>query len=176
MWRRWRSSSRLSRGPQLTTVSRVVTTVGSVVTTVGGLRQQWQLLAPLGRGCCFLAFHRAGRCCGSYAADGPQASAAVLTDASALLFTRGPSERGQLERISSVLGVTLGEAKALGFKKKALLELDEAELQVWGGTGTLAGMPRMWCRACSAAFDSVCLHACLLACVCIGAVLCGAAG
>lgn len=33
-----------------------------------------------------------------------------------------------------VLGVTLGEAKSLGFRKRALLELDESELQV-GGVG-----------------------------------------
>ncbi|KAI8463613.1 MAG: hypothetical protein J3K34DRAFT_443251 [Monoraphidium minutum] len=38
-------------------------------------------------------------------------------------------QRGPLEVISRVLGVTLGEAKSLGFKKRALLELDEAELQ-----------------------------------------------
>ncbi|KIY99861.1 hypothetical protein MNEG_8104 [Monoraphidium neglectum] len=67
--------------------------------------------------------------------DGKQQQQPTLDVAKvAELFAAQPwatadDQRGQLERISSVLGVTLGEAKALGFKKKALLELDEAELQ-----------------------------------------------
>lgn len=48
------------------------------------------------------------------------------------LFAAQPleeEERSKLERIARVLNTTLGEAKSLGFKKRALLELEEQELK-----------------------------------------------
>lgn len=64
----------------------------------------------------------------------PESQQAAALDVSKLaeLFAAQPGmeaeERSKLERIARVLNVTLGEAKSLGFKKRALLELDEAEL------------------------------------------------
>ena len=56
---------------------------------------------------------------------------------------RHGTERPKLEVIARVLGTTLGEAKSLGFKKRALLELDEAELQVWAVCGRGACLVNM---------------------------------
>ncbi|GBF95139.1 hypothetical protein Rsub_07723 [Raphidocelis subcapitata] len=57
----------------------------------------------------------------------PAIDARKLTE----LFAQQPmedDERAKLERIARALGVTQGEAKTLAFKKRALLELEEADL------------------------------------------------